>query len=197
MITAATNASTPCTAMPTMRKGSKSSHTSGYSTSAINATGQQITNSKHQARNANMGNLPCVHTLRYARPSQKVPLSHCDVYKILLQERERARFRILPSLTAKAVACIGIDLHLVRRRFLFEQLLQVIRLCHRHRRIALAMQDERRTEPAYEKLHLARHAAEKIYHRFYARIDRRHRKREIGAERKAKQPNPLRIDFRP
>src|SRR5580765_1332426 len=150
MITAATSASTPWKATPTMRKGSNSSHTSGYSTSAINATGQQITNSRHQARNANMRHLPCVLSLRYGTPSRKVPLSRSAVHQILLQKRKRARFRILPGLAVKAVSGIGIDLHLVGRCLLFEQLLQVIRLGHGHGRIALAVQDQRRTQPANE-----------------------------------------------
>src|SRR5271166_3292589 len=55
-ITAAqTRARTPCTAIPTRRKGNNSSHTNGYRISASNATGQHNTKRKHQSRKAIMG----------------------------------------------------------------------------------------------------------------------------------------------
>ena len=44
-------ASTPSTAMPTSRKGKRSSQTSGYSRIARRATGQQITKRRHHSRN--------------------------------------------------------------------------------------------------------------------------------------------------
>src|SRR5208337_158413 len=55
--TAQTRASTPLTAMPTMRKGSNSNHTIGYRISASNARGQHSTNSKHHSRKAIMEEL--------------------------------------------------------------------------------------------------------------------------------------------
>lgn len=42
-------------AMPTIRKGSSSSQISGYSTSAIIATGQHTTSKMHQSRNLIIG----------------------------------------------------------------------------------------------------------------------------------------------
>src|SRR5437867_8483549 len=54
MTTVHTNASTPCTAIPTMRNGNSKSHTNGYAISATIASGQQSTNKMHQSRNAIM-----------------------------------------------------------------------------------------------------------------------------------------------
>src|SRR5260370_3218071 len=48
------SSSTPSTAIPTMRKGSRISQTSGYSTSASNASGQQNTSRTHHKRNVIM-----------------------------------------------------------------------------------------------------------------------------------------------
>lgn len=48
---AQTNSSTPPTAIPITRNGSKSSQTIGYNTRAIRATGQEITNKRHHSRN--------------------------------------------------------------------------------------------------------------------------------------------------
>src|SRR5260370_36864872 len=45
-----TSASTPPTAMPTIRKGNSTSHTSGYSTKASSASGQHSTNRISQSR---------------------------------------------------------------------------------------------------------------------------------------------------
>jgi hypothetical protein len=45
------SASTPSTATPKIRKGSRSSQTTGYATSANRATGQHKTNKMHQSRN--------------------------------------------------------------------------------------------------------------------------------------------------
>src|SRR5260370_28975935 len=45
-----TSASTPPTAMPTMRKGNSTSHTSGYTTKASSASGQHSTNRISQNR---------------------------------------------------------------------------------------------------------------------------------------------------
>ncbi len=49
-------ASTPLTAMPRMRKGSNTSHTMGYRTSARSASGQHKTNKMHHSRNFTIGN---------------------------------------------------------------------------------------------------------------------------------------------
>jgi hypothetical protein len=62
MITAVIRASTPWTVIPTMRKGSSRSHTIGYRINATRASGQQITNRRHQSKNAAMGDLPLIVT---------------------------------------------------------------------------------------------------------------------------------------
>jgi hypothetical protein len=62
IITAVIRASTPWTAIPTMRKGSSRSHTIGYRINATRASGQQRTNKRHQSKNAAMGDLPLVVT---------------------------------------------------------------------------------------------------------------------------------------
>jgi hypothetical protein len=49
---------TPSTAMPKMRKGKSSSHTMGYRTSAISASGQQKKRSTHHKRKVNIRPLP-------------------------------------------------------------------------------------------------------------------------------------------
>ena len=46
-----TSPSAPSTAIPTIRNGSSNSHTSGYSTSAANASGQHSTSRMHHKRN--------------------------------------------------------------------------------------------------------------------------------------------------
>ena len=70
-IIALTNASAPPTAIPTIRNGSNSSHTIGYSTRATSANGQHNTNKMHHSRNFNMiaslpqpYPLPFTYTLR-------------------------------------------------------------------------------------------------------------------------------------
>src|SRR5207302_11476124 len=52
---AQTNASTPWTAIPTMRNGNSKSQTNGYAISASIARGQQRTNRMHQRKKAAMG----------------------------------------------------------------------------------------------------------------------------------------------
>ena len=51
---ALTSSSTPPTAIPTTRNGNSSSYTSGYSTSAINASGQHRTKRMQNKRNFTM-----------------------------------------------------------------------------------------------------------------------------------------------
>src|SRR5579883_1620920 len=67
MMSAATNSNAPPTAMPTNRKGSNSSQTIGYRTSANKASGQHSTNRMHHNRKPSMEEPPLVHTLDYAR----------------------------------------------------------------------------------------------------------------------------------
>ena len=55
---AATSPKAPPTAMPTTRNGNSNSHTSGYSTSAISATGQHITNRMHHSKNFTITSAP-------------------------------------------------------------------------------------------------------------------------------------------
>jgi len=62
IIAAAIRASTPWTAIPTMRKGSSRSHTIGYRINATRASGQQTTNRRHQSKNAAMGDPPLLVT---------------------------------------------------------------------------------------------------------------------------------------
>src|SRR5689334_22405648 len=57
--------------MPTSRKGSSASHTSGYNTSASRATGQQRIKSRHQRRN--LITLPTSPFKGYVEPERKVP----------------------------------------------------------------------------------------------------------------------------
>ena len=54
MMTAAISASTPFTAIPTIRNGNSSSHTMGYINNANNAKGQQKKSSRHQIRKLNI-----------------------------------------------------------------------------------------------------------------------------------------------
>src|ERR1700685_2864057 len=69
-----TTSSTPCTAIPTMRNGSRISQTNGYAISATRASGQHITNSKHQRRKANMGDLLAFWINHTAGGAQKFPV---------------------------------------------------------------------------------------------------------------------------
>jgi len=52
--TAQTSCKAPSTAIPTIRNGSRNSHTIGYITNANSASGQQTTNKMHHNKNATM-----------------------------------------------------------------------------------------------------------------------------------------------
>src|ERR1700739_1689561 len=161
MITAAISANTPCTAMPTIRNGRRISQTNGYAITANRATGQQITNRRHQARNVNIEHLRRVSSLRYARIPSEVPRSHLAVGQVFLQKGQSTAARIVPDLALEVMANAGIDLHLVRNTCFLEHLLQVVSFLDGHGRVSVAVQDQRGAQTSHEKLHFFGKSAEK------------------------------------
>ncbi len=75
------NAKTPSNAIPSSRNGSNSSQTSGYSTSAKSARGQQTMKSSSQSRNVAIAVPPDDH---YARRRRKFPLGAATLLAALL-----------------------------------------------------------------------------------------------------------------
>jgi hypothetical protein len=73
IITAVIRASTPWTAIPTIRKGSSRSHMIGYRINATRASGQQTTNRRHQSKNAAME----TPTASYGREPEEVHSPSC------------------------------------------------------------------------------------------------------------------------
>src|SRR5271165_2340322 len=67
-----TMSSTPWTATPTMRNGSRTSQMKGYATSASRANGQHRTNRMHQSRKVNIAGRPPSDSL-YVRGREEVP----------------------------------------------------------------------------------------------------------------------------
>src|SRR5713226_5332021 len=69
-----TSASTPPTAMPTIRNGKSSSQIMGYSTSASSAMGQQSIRRIHHRKKAAIGLPPCLpYYIRSARRASSLP----------------------------------------------------------------------------------------------------------------------------
>src|SRR5207253_321457 len=107
---------------------------------------------------------------------------HRRAREVPLQESQGAAASILPVLAIEAMTRSAINLHLVRYRFLFKDLLQVVGLGDWHGGVGIAVQDERGTQAPHEEFHFFRKAAEEIDHGFHALIDGRYREREIGAQ---------------
>ena len=97
-----------------------------------------------------------------------------------LQKPQSAQPGIAPYIAFKSVPRARIDFHFVSNLLFFEQPLKVVGFSDRNRSIRIAMQDEHRTKPPHEQLHLARQAAEEFNHHAHATINRGVGKRKVA-----------------
>src|SRR4051794_24830920 len=89
---ALTNASTPCTAMPSNLNGRSRIQTSGYSKRAAIATGQHATNSKHHNRNLIMP-----FSIKYALMQVEVQCELQAQFGFHLDKLADCEFKVFPA----------------------------------------------------------------------------------------------------